>query len=114
MEFVRRITVDFFFLHYYYVIMYACCHVCMYVITFSNRNIFHGFTLVTTLFSEMCHVENKGRSLVRYIKSTIKERAQSVCVCVCVCLCVKKKNRDEGRNYERNSSLLNFGVLLSH
>ena len=126
-----RWVLFFVLLLYYCMITYACCHVCMYVITFSNRNIFHGFTLVTNFFSITCHVENKGRSLVRYINSKINERAQCVCVCgggcvcvVCGCVCVwcgvcgcvnglrKKKNGDEGRKYERNSSLLNFDMLL--
>ena len=91
-----RWVLFFVLLLYYCMITYACCHVCMYVITFSNRNIFHGFTLVTNFFSITCHVENKGRSLVRYINSKINERAQCVCVggvcgvwvCVCVVWCV--------------------------
>ena len=82
------------------VIMNACCllcvFVCMYVITFSNRNIFHGFTLVTTFCSKMCHMENKGCSLVSYFNGKIKERGQCLCVCVCVCVngLKKRKNGD--------------------
>ena len=57
-------------------IMYVCMCVCMYVITFSNRNIFRGFTLVTTFCSKMCHMKNKG---CIWHNGKIKERGQCVC-----------------------------------
>ena len=57
----------------------VCMYVCMYVITFSKRNIFHVFTLITTFCSKMCHKENKGCSLVHHFNGKIKERGQCVC-----------------------------------